>query len=265
MNYAKAIYHRIVPARIRNPIGLIRREVTDRVRRMFARTPLPPRQLLANIQMTPWAFEYLGVGKRSAESILHQLTLSGIAKSTPIRLLDFGCGSGRILRYLKSPAWELHGCDVDQDAITWSGKALGFVKLEVCSPSPPLPYPDSSFDVVITVSVFTHFSEEEQQVWRDELARVIKPGGLLLLSTMGASVLGNFPGFNTEPNRARLSADGSLFFRKSGAFNASAAFHTPRAIAELFEPRLFLQRWYQQGLDGFQDLSVLRRVERGQV
>lgn len=259
MNPAKALYHRVVPARIRNPIGLVRRDLTDRVRRLFSRTPLPPRELLANIQMTPWAFEYIGVGKMSAKSIRKQLQLSGISTTTSAKILDFGCGSGRVLRHLKSPSWELHGCDIDHQAIDWSSRALRSAKLQVCSVMPPLPYPDATFDAIFSVSVFTHFSPEEERAWKDELARVLKPGAVLIVTTMGASVLGNFPLFDTEPNRNRLQNDGALYFRKSASFNGNAAFHTPQAITRVFSPSFTLLRWYQQGSDGFQDLSVLRK------
>ena len=68
MNAAKALYHRLVPAEIRNPIGLVRRDLTDRLRRLVTRRPLPPRDLLGHIQMTPYVSEYLGVGRKSAAS-----------------------------------------------------------------------------------------------------------------------------------------------------------------------------------------------------
>lgn len=259
MNYAKGLYHRIVPARIRNPIGLFRRDVADRLRRVFTRVPLPPRELLANIQMTPWAREYLGVGKRSANSILRQLESLGISLRTPARVLDFGCGSGRILRYFRRSGWDLYGCDIDRDAVDWSRRTLPFASLAVCAVDPPLPYPDAHFDVVLSISVFTHFSPDEQKAWRDEIARVLKPGALLILTTMGPSVLGNFPQLTNAAALNRLTADGSLFVRKDGPFNASASFHTARAIVEGFSPPFFLMRWLERGLDGFQDLSVLRR------
>lgn len=260
MNYAKAIYHRIVPARIRNPIGLFRRDLMDRVQRSLTSIPLPPRELLANIQMTPWAREYLGVGRRSAESIAGQLKFARIPDSADIALLDFGCGSGRILRYFRHKAWELHGCDIDGDAIAWSRRALSFARLAVSPESPPLPYGDASFDVVISVSVFTHFSPDEQRRWAEDLARVTRPGGLLILSTMGPSVLPNFPHYATPADAERLDEDGSLFFRRTGAFNNSAAFHSVGGLVDLFGSRFSLLRWLERGLDGFQDLSVFRRI-----
>lgn len=260
MSYAKSVYHRLVPERIRNPIGLWRRQLLDRLQRAATRLPVPPRDLLANIQMTPWAHEYLGVGRRSARSIVQQLELANLSTARAARVLDFGCGSGRILRYLKDSAWELHGCDVDRDAVHWSERALPFARLAVCSSFPPLPYSEQTFDIVLAVSVFTHFSPEEQQSWAAELARVMRPSGVLVLSTMGPSVLGNFAQLATAANQNRLLEEGSLYVRSNGAFNASAAFHTPGALVKLLGGRFVLLRWLERGLDGFQDLTLLRRV-----
>lgn len=50
---------------------------------------------------------------------------------------------------------------------------------------PPTTYPDSLFDVVYAVSVFTHLTEDRQLSWLAEFARIIRPCGLLLLTTHG--------------------------------------------------------------------------------
>ena len=47
---------------------------------------------------------------------------------------------------------------------------------------PPLPYEACSFDLVFGISIFTHLSEHYQTAWIPELHRILKPGGLLLLS-----------------------------------------------------------------------------------
>jgi len=51
-----------------------------------------------------------------------------------------------------------------------------------------MPFLDNEFDLIIGVSVFTHLGEEDQFRWLAELARVIKPGGIALMSIQGLIV-----------------------------------------------------------------------------
>jgi ubiquinone/menaquinone biosynthesis C-methylase UbiE len=54
---------------------------------------------------------------------------------------------------------------------------------------PPSRYRDAQFDFVYLWSVFTHLTEEQQLLWMAEFARVIRPGGYLLISTNGQRYL----------------------------------------------------------------------------
>jgi Methylase involved in ubiquinone/menaquinone biosynthesis len=176
-----------------------------------------------------------------------------------VAVLDFGCGSGRTLRHLTTTAWQLSGCDIDAEAIAWSRKVLPGFDLRVTSPEPPLPYGDAAFEVVYAVSVFTHFDRREQIAWRDELFRILAPGGLAVISTMGPSVVENFPRLATPDARRRLSQLGFVYREGDGAFNSNAAFHAPAGLVRLFSPSFSLLLWDERGLDGFQDLSVLQK------
>lgn len=222
--------------------------------------PIPPRELLANIQLTPYAKEYLEIGRLSAASILSAAATAGLPHDRPISVLDFGCGSGRTLRHLGETKWQLSGCDIDEEAIAWSKRALPSLDLRATAAAPPLPYADETFDLVYAVSVFTHFGRSEQLAWRDELQRILAPGGLAILSTMGPSVIENFPAHATFEAKERLATAGFVYREGDGAFNSNAAFHTPAGLVRLFSPALSLVFWNERGLDGFQDLSVLRKA-----
>ena len=50
---------------------------------------------------------------------------------------------------------------------------------------PPLPYEDDRFDLVYSVSIFTHLDEQLQRPWIEELTRVVRPGGLVLVTVTG--------------------------------------------------------------------------------
>lgn len=75
------------------------------------------------------------------------------------RLLDFGCGSARVLRWFQDvlPQTELHGCDVNREAIDWCNANAPFAKFILNEKDPPLPYPSGYFDFIYGVSCFDAF------------------------------------------------------------------------------------------------------------
>ncbi|MGA7614510.1 MAG: class I SAM-dependent methyltransferase [Thermoanaerobaculia bacterium] len=260
MSVAKDLYHRLIPEQVRNPIGLFRRRLIDRWLRAKAGERLPSAELLGNIQLTPWISEYLDIGERAAAAIERAAALGGIRPEVPHDVLDFGCGSGRSIRHLRDTRWTLTGCDIDREAIEWCQLSISGAKFVVSPVEPPLEFEDGSFDLAYAISVFTHFDPEAQRAWAREMSRILRPGGLLLVSTMGPGVIENFPDHATPETREILAREGSVFLPAAeSSFNAHAAFHTPRALGMLFAPDLELMRWVEQGLDGFQDLSVLRK------
>ena len=258
----KAIYHAAVPKKIRYPIGHGRRALLDSVRRRRIGGPLPPRSLLQKVQMTPWIDEYLEVGSRSHRSILDAVGRHRNLKDS-CAALDFGCGLSRTLRHFAdgpSAHWHLHGCDVDPPLVEWSRSAFPHMDIRVNAVAPPLPWEDRSFDLVWAVSVFTHFDSAGQRVWADELARVIKPGGLAAITTMGPHAFGGFPNLQSPENQECL--DKGFFFHRAGdTFNSNGAFHTEDGVRDVFGGGFEILEWTSGGLDGFQDLTVMRRPE----
>jgi len=101
------------------------------------------------------------------------------------RVLDFGVGWGRILRYfLKDvPETGLYGLDAMPLAIDLC-KQIGCPgSLVHGAQLPPSVFAADSFDVVYAYSVFSHLSERAQLAWVEELGRVLRPGGLLVVTS----------------------------------------------------------------------------------
>ena len=108
----------------------------------------------------------------------------------PATVLDFGCGCGRVLRFLSQlPDISAFGSDVNPDHVAWCRLALPQTTVKANGPLPPLDYESESFDFVYAYSVFTHLSERAMFAWLDELGRVIKPGGIVLLTTHGEKII----------------------------------------------------------------------------
>lgn len=101
-------------------------------------------------------------------------------------VLDWGCGCGRVARWIAAehPEVRLCGCDIDAEAVGWcSGNIPG--EFAVSPLYPPLPYPDGSFDAVLACSVMTHLARRFQRKWLADIARVLRPGGVLVASVHG--------------------------------------------------------------------------------
>ena len=189
------------------------------------------------------------------------------------RVLDFGCGCGRVTRWLESHAehWELHGCDIDKVAIEWCKGTLPFGSFQHSEPEPPLPYPGGYFDLIINHSVFTHIDERYQNLWLEELHRITKPGAIVILSVHGDRAFqiaenhmisgGEDPG----PWRRILERDGILFIPDDtylgGVFPDfyHTTFHAPWYVYANWN-RWFDIRSYLPHADlGHQDVVVLER------
>lgn len=78
--------------------------------------------------------------------------------NTSPTVLDFGCGCGRMTRFLNDypQFWTAHGCEVNPQHVRWCQDNLKGVKSTQCGPKPPLQYDNQTFNLVYALSVFTH-------------------------------------------------------------------------------------------------------------
>jgi SAM-dependent methyltransferase len=150
--------------------------------------PLPPREVAAyvngGIADEDWARGFDGMGRHLKDDLLRVLP-GGLPMGG--RVLDFGCGSGRLLRHFlaEAEATEIHGCDIDAPSIAWVQRHLCPPCHAVrCGARPPLPYPDHFFDLVLAVAVFSQLADG-WEAWILELRRVLRPGGIFVASLMG--------------------------------------------------------------------------------
>ena len=123
--------------------------------------------------------------------------LNYIDSKTPLkennRILDYGCGWGRMLKLLRMTpgfsAIELHGCDVNVYALEVVRKTIPHVYVAKCEPWPPTIYRDGSFSLIYAFSVFSHLREDAHIAWAKELARLTRPGGHAAITVQGAAYM----------------------------------------------------------------------------
>ena len=96
-------------------------------------------------------------------------------------MLDFGCGSGRIIRYIDPKGHDrVMRVDIDQTAIRCCQSNLPGYQFEHVDPDPPTSLPDGYFDLIYTISVFTHLNEEMQFSWPQKIERLLAPDRIFI-------------------------------------------------------------------------------------
>lgn len=185
-----------------------------------------------------------------------------------VRILDFGCGWGRLLRLLRNKpemaAVRLYGCDPLPQAVSVCRRSLPGVTVIPVGTKPPSDFRDGIFDVAYACSVFSHLSEAANLAWATELHRILKPGGGVFVSTQARSFLqvcrehrdGTRPNASTwhenlarsfvDPDSEKRYDSGELLY----APGVGGSILTDESYGEAVVPRkFFADRWGELGFD----------------
>ena len=153
--------------------------------------PYPPPHLCFPVAANYDPVHFFSTGKTGADAILNILRKNGRIIDDFERILDFGCGCGRIARHWQNlEGLKLYGTDINLKLIEWSRQNLTFGQFGTNELELALEFADNYFDFIYAVAVFGHFREELQKHWINELRRVLKPGGFLLITVKGKNRMG---------------------------------------------------------------------------
>lgn len=234
--------------------------------------PVPPEELIWRVTGTKSTEWFLESGRQSAHEVNGALGLLGSQFTDYPRMLEFGCGCGRILLWMEDVAQsvELIGTDIDEDAIAWARKNVPYATFLNNQGLPPVDLPDGHLDLVFNHSVFTHLDENYQDAWLAELRRMTKPGGTVLLTVAGEYAFeSGFVAWGTDAIRRDWEDKGFIFIADDawtgGPFPDfyHSAFHAPwylfRQWTRFFDIKAYIPR---ASLD-FQDFVLLQRPSEG--
>lgn len=120
-----------------------------------------------------------------ADLVFGAIELVGQDLTQGARILDFGCSSGRVIRVVKAyrPDLKCVGCDPNEQAILWAKRELHDIDFFVSKQSPPLELLDQSLDCAFAISIWSHYGRDAAVAWLAEMHRVLRPDGLLILTT----------------------------------------------------------------------------------
>jgi SAM-dependent methyltransferase len=125
-------------------------------------------------------------------------------------VLDWGSGCGRLTQsflHIDASA-DIVGVDIDGDNVKWCEENIRASRFQHCKLMPPLDLDAGSVGLVVGISVITHQRDEVQRAWFAELARVLRPRGVAILS------------FNGEFTMAKVS-EGQLLGTLKGGLDDS--------------------------------------------
>ena len=99
-------------------------------------------------------------------------------KKRPLKLLDAGCGEGRLILFGPYPDVEFSGVDVSHSSLE-TARQRGYARLARANLADDLPWQDESFDIVVSSHILEHLAHPEKMA--SEVLRVLRPGGLFIV------------------------------------------------------------------------------------
>jgi SAM-dependent methyltransferase len=160
-----------------------------------------------------------------------------------LRVLDFGCGWGRVIRFfLKDIAPEnLIGIDPDARAIATCIETDPWSRFELCDTLPPSHLEAESFDLIYAYSVFSHLSEATHMSWLEEFERLLRPDAVLILTTFPRTFLsGSSDGSSEVSDERPLDEWFSAYDRGEFCFRALKSVSDP-AFGDAFIPERYVR------------------------
>jgi len=106
----------------------------------------------------------------------------------PGRMLEIGIGAGFFLKAAQRAGWRVHGIEISNEAALFAHGRLGLDVVKM--PAEQLGLASDGFDVVVMFEVVEHLFEPRRVL--EDVHRVLRPGGILMLSTPNFDAFSRF-------------------------------------------------------------------------
>lgn len=186
------------------------------------------------------------------------------------KILDWGCALGGVaLMLAEEHRTKVYCADVDPRSLRWLSQFPDHAIPVQLGYEPTLPFADNEFDIIYGISVFTHIPPQSQSDYISELARISKPGGLVLLTFTSHWALSeeNTSNMPELPAPEKLSSEGIVFYKYpknvldhigfGDNYEYGRTYHSHDYIRELTSP-YFEQAGIESPALAYQDLVALR-------
>ena len=144
--------------------------------RIRSRLPVPPPDVRGGYGTEE---NWLSAGKKDINTIMGLLTSTNFSIRNGSRILELGCATGRMIRWLADLAeeCEVWGVDIETRLIVWCQENLTPpFNFATVTTMPHLPFEDRYFDLIYCGSVFSHI-DDLADAWLLEIRRIMRLGG----------------------------------------------------------------------------------------
>jgi len=160
------------------PAGADLSDVIDDCEIDSAGVRIPPAWLIQAFTGSPDTIDHIESGKRSAGFYVDLYDRLCGDYDDVKRVLDFGCGCGRVLSRMPTGGGVRYfGVDLHEAALQWLRTTMPEATFLAGSEMPPVEIGAEEIDLVYSVSVLTHLDREQEGAWLDEWHRLLRPGG----------------------------------------------------------------------------------------
>lgn len=236
--------------------------------------PIPPFNL-RRLTSGPSIQGYVESGQRITTSLIEGLNATNNKVTDCENVLDFGCGVGRIVQYFNQyDRINLTGCDPNANFIEWLSNHYHSNTFYQTNFHPPLPFEADTFDLIYSVSVFTHLSEKLQFSWLQELQRVLRKDRIALITVLGKHGARRDDCIGLTKNLTKQLLEEEFIFKRTSGTELQTKLVNPDAANEdeiygltYHSKQYIYQNWQdffeivdiQDGvIDNLQNLVVLR-------
>ncbi|MFC1848598.1 class I SAM-dependent methyltransferase [candidate division CSSED10-310 bacterium] len=215
-------------------------------------------QCHGNVEQARW--RYFAIGKQLMESITSIVDWRWGNFSQVRKFLDFGCGYGRLTRFLINnlPPQRIWGADIQRDAVKFQ-VAYHAINGLISTSVPEEFKTEHRFDCIYVVSLFSHLPPHTFQRWLEVLYNLLDPSGILIMSTHSMSLL---------PPQDRNNNRGILFFPDSESRALDKNEYGATYVTEAFMRQVIKRvtgqsifRCIKRGLCGWQDLYLISKSQ----
>ncbi|MER3490982.1 MAG: hypothetical protein C4323_00835 [Mastigocladus sp. ERB_26_2] len=107
--------------------------------------------------------------------------ISQYLPKAPATVFEVGCGGGEMMRWLEQKGYIVSGCEADSNLVSHA-QSWAVPNQVILADGTKLPCEDNFFDCTTSCDVLEHVLPELRESFLDEIFRITKPGGKVVLT-----------------------------------------------------------------------------------